>query len=186
MHKMSGGALDYVYFRLDDPIKELEKQIRDNGKTLQQIWDDKTEEEKENAIDFGHDWEIPWTEKNVPDTVCSIAEEEAWKKCKGVKRKKSDGREARTLTTKKTRDEWSKIYKDTLTMMIESHNNGIERETYSDETIEAMKKMLETIKRSQIYLKRIEWLLSGDDGEDNFLTRVKEDLEEEGLESDIA
>ena len=31
---MSGGALDYVYYRLEDPIKEIEKRIRDNGKTL--------------------------------------------------------------------------------------------------------------------------------------------------------
>lgn len=179
---MSGGALDYVCFRLDDPIKEIEKRIRDNGKTLQQIWDEKSEEEKKNAVEWGHDWEIPWTEKNVPDSVRSLAEEEAWKKCNGVKVAPGAGVADRSLPTKKTRDKWNKIYSDTLKTMIDCHNNGIERETYSPETIETMKKMLDTIKRAKIYLQRIEWLLSGDDGESDLIERTKEDLKEEGLD----
>lgn len=189
---MSGGALDYVCWRLDDPIKEIEKRIRDNGKTLQQIWDDKTEEEKKNAVEWGHDWEIPWTEKNVPDSVRSLAQDEAWKKCKGKKIEKyydmwdgSENATIRSLPTKKARDEWWKIYNDTLKTMIDSHNNGIERETYSPETIETMKKMLDTIKRSKIYLQRIEWLLSGDDDESDLIERTKEDLKEVGLDANV-
>ena len=46
---MSGGALNYASHRLDDPIKDIEQRIRVNGKTVQQIWDDKTEEEKKKA-----------------------------------------------------------------------------------------------------------------------------------------
>jgi len=178
---MSGGALDYVCFRLDDPIKEIENRICDNGKTLQQIWDDKTEEEKKNAIEWGHDWEIPWTEKNVPDNVRLIAEDEAWKKCKGVKVAPGAGVADRSLTSKKARNEWNKIYNDTLKDLIDSHNNGIERKVYSPETIETMKKMLDTIKRSKIYLQRIEWLFSEDDGESDLIERTKEDLKEAGL-----
>lgn len=185
-----GGALDYVCFRLDDPIKEIEKRIRDNGKTLQQIWDDKTEEEKKNAVECGHDWEIPWTEKNVPDSVRSIAQDEAWKKCKGKKYTSYWGEygevKERDLPTKKARDEWWKIYNDTLKEMIESHNNGIEHKTYSFETLNALNKMLETIKRSQIYLKRIEWLLSGDDDEKSFIENTKKDLKEACLSTKIS
>lgn len=171
---MSGGALDYVCWRLDDPIKEIEKRIRDNGKTLKQIWDDKTEEEKKNAIEWGHDWEFPWTEKNVPDSVRSLAEEEAWKKCN-----------QNEISTKKGRAEWHSIYIKALKEMIDCHNNGIERETYSPETIETMKKMLDTIKRAKIYLQRIEWLLSGDDGESDLIERTKEDLKEVGLDARV-
>ena len=69
--------------------------------------------------------------------------------------------------------------------MIESHNNGIEHKTYSPETIETMKKMLDTIKRAKIYLQRIEWLLSGDDGESDLIERTKEDLKEVGLDANV-
>ncbi len=186
---MSGGALDYAYCRLEDPIKEIEDHIKKNGKTVQQIWDDKTEEEKKNAVEEGHDWEIPWTEKNVPDSVRSIAQDEAWKKCKEKKYTSYLGEygevKERDLPTKKARDEWRKIYNDTLKQMIESHNNGIEREIYSPKTIETMEKMLETIKRAKIYLERIEWLFSGDDGENDLIERTKEDLKKDGLDARI-
>ena len=182
---MSGGALDYAYFRLEDPIKEIEDRIKKNGKTLQELWDDKTEEEKKNAIDWGHDWEIPWTEKNVPDSVRSLAQDEAWNKCKSVGVGLAAKFKYKTLPTKEARDEWNKIYNDSLKTMIDCHNNGIERETYSPETIETMKKMLETIKRAKIYLQRIEWLFSGDDGESNLIERTEEDLKAENLDGRI-
>jgi hypothetical protein len=35
---------------------------------------------------------------------------------------------------------------------------------------------LEYIKKAKVYLHRIDWLLSGDDGEQSFLTRLQEDL----------
>ena len=178
---MSGGALDYVCFRLDDPIKEIRDRINKNGKTLQQIWNDKTEEEKKNAVEWGHDWEIPWNEKNVPDNVRLIAEEEAWKKCKGVKVAPGAGVADRSLTSKKARNEWNKIYNDTLKDLIDGHNNGIEHQVYSPETIDEMKRQLETIKRARNYLERIEWLLSDDDGQKEYLDRTKEDLKNVGL-----
>ena len=55
---------------------------------------------------------------------------------------------------------------------------------YSDETIEMFKKGLENIKRAYIYTQRIDWLVSGDDGEDDFSRRLKEDLEKENLSLD--
>lgn len=186
---MSGGALDYAYCRLEDPIKEIEDRIKKNGKTVQQLWDEKSEEEKKDVVECGYDWEIPWNEKNVPDSVRSIAQDNAWKKCKGKKYTSYWGEygevKERDLPTKKARDEWWKIYNDTLKEMIESHNNGIERETYSPETIETMKKMLDTIKRAKIYLERIEWLFSGDDGENDLIERTKEDLKKDGLDARI-
>lgn len=178
---MGGGALDYAYYRLEDPIKEIEDRIKKNGKTLQQIWDSKTEEEKKNAIECGHDWEIPWTEKNVPASVRIIAEDEAWKKCKSVKVALAAKFKYKTLPTKEAREDWQNTYSEILKQMIESHNNGIEHEVYSPETIETMKKMLDTIKRSKIYMQRIEWLFSGDDGERNLIERTKEDLKKAGL-----
>jgi len=178
---MNGGTLEYHKYDLEDCISEIEKRIRNNGKTLQQIWDSKSEEEKNDAKEWGRDWEIPWTWKNIPSSVRVIAEDEAWKKCSSVVYECHGGCVSRSLPTKKAREEWDMIFNDAINSMIESHNNGIEREVYSAETIATMQKMLDTIKRAKIYLNRIDYLLSGDDGESDLVERTKEDLRKENL-----
>lgn len=47
---------------------------------------------------------------------------------------------------------------------------------YPDEVIEEFKKGAEIIAKAQIYMQRMDWLLSGDDGEETFLERLTEDL----------
>lgn len=49
-----------------------------------------------------------------------------------------------------------------------------------EETIEEFKKGIDYIKKAQIYAQRIDWLLSGDDGEDTFHKRLSEDLSKNG------
>ena len=48
---------------------------------------------------------------------------------------------------------------------------------YPDEVIEEFKKGVEIVKQAQIYIQRLDWLLSGDDGEESFLERLKQNLE---------
>jgi len=48
---------------------------------------------------------------------------------------------------------------------------------YPDEVIEEFKNGVEVIKKAQVYLQRMDWLLSGDDGEETFLERLKKDLD---------
>jgi hypothetical protein len=47
-----------------------------------------------------------------------------------------------------------------------------------DETIQAMKEGLLCLRKAYIYAQRIDWMLSGDDGEDTFLDRLEKELEE--------
>lgn len=47
---------------------------------------------------------------------------------------------------------------------------------YPDEVIEKFKEGLDILRKAEIYAQRIDWLLSGDDGEESFLERLKEDL----------
>lgn len=47
---------------------------------------------------------------------------------------------------------------------------------YPTEVIEKFKEGSELIKKAQVYAQRIDWLLSGDDGEESFLQRLKDDL----------
>ncbi len=49
---------------------------------------------------------------------------------------------------------------------------------WTDETILEFKKAHDCVSKAQIYLQRIDWLLSGDDGEESFHRRLNEDLED--------
>lgn len=49
---------------------------------------------------------------------------------------------------------------------------------YSLETIEEFKKALTILRQAYIYTQRIDWLLSGDDGEDSFHKRLQAQLGE--------
>ena len=48
---------------------------------------------------------------------------------------------------------------------------------FSEETLAEFKKAVHILKQAEIYAQRIDWLLSGDDGEESFHERLKEELE---------
>lgn len=49
---------------------------------------------------------------------------------------------------------------------------------FDDETIEKFKEGYWKLREAEIFAQRIDWLLSGDDDEDSFRKRLKEDIEE--------
>lgn len=64
--------------------------------------------------------------------------------------------------------------------LIEELENSIEEvnKEFSKKTIREMKKGVGILDKAYIYVQRIDWLLSGDDGEDNFHIRLEENLKE--------
>ena len=50
-------------------------------------------------------------------------------------------------------------------------------ETFEPEVVELFKKGIKVLKEAEVYTQRIDWYLSGDDGEENFKKRLKEDLD---------
>jgi hypothetical protein len=48
---------------------------------------------------------------------------------------------------------------------------------YPDDIIEKFKEAIKYLKLAKIYTHRIDWLVSGDDGEQSFRERLEEDLE---------
>lgn len=58
------------------------------------------------------------------------------------------------------------------------HHTMPNRCGYSKETIKEFKKGIKILKMAEIYAQRIDWLLSGDDGEENFHERLKKELEQ--------
>jgi hypothetical protein len=49
---------------------------------------------------------------------------------------------------------------------------------YSDAVLAEFKRGADIIAKAQIYMQRIDWLLSGDDGEDSFLRRLADELKD--------
>ena len=47
---------------------------------------------------------------------------------------------------------------------------------YSEEHIKIFKEAIYTIRKAQIYVQRLDWMLSGDDSEETFLERLESDL----------
>lgn len=48
----------------------------------------------------------------------------------------------------------------------------------SKDTVRLMKRVHRRLREDYIYMKRLAYLLSGDDGEEDLMPRIKEDLEE--------
>jgi hypothetical protein len=48
---------------------------------------------------------------------------------------------------------------------------------FTKETVEEFKQALSVLRKAHVYAQRIDWLVSGDDGEDSFHRRLKNDLE---------
>ena len=50
-------------------------------------------------------------------------------------------------------------------------------EIYREDVQQIFKDGIEALKKAEIYAQRIDWFLSGDDGEDSLVSRLKSDLE---------
>jgi len=48
---------------------------------------------------------------------------------------------------------------------------------FSEETIKEFREAVRLLKLAGVYAQRIDWLLSGDDGEESFHERLKEEIE---------
>lgn len=77
----------------------------------------------------------------------------------------------------KNEETWGASFED-LQYMREHHRKRPNIAEYSDKTLKEFRKGLNILKKASVYAQRIDWLLSGDDGEDDFHKRLKEELDE--------
>ena len=74
---------------------------------------------------------------------------------------------------------------DSIQTLINS-NDSEERDRWGDrfgrgykpEVIARFREAVVALRRAEVYAQRIDWLVSGDDGEESFLRRLAEDLDE--------
>lgn len=164
---MSGGTFDYNQYRLEDAIRIIEDRISDNGKTLKQIW----EERGENMSDCAAGWFKPWTVLDHPYYLDDNASDAAYDAI-GYPRETSF-----SSLTQIEMEDWNKIRRKELKRLLDEHNNSTDGPVYSKKTISQFKKGIDAIRKALVYLNRIDYLLAGDDGEDSFHERLKEELD---------
>ena len=58
----------------------------------------------------------------------------------------------------------------------EKYPEDLYRHQYSEQVVEGFRRGAIYIRLAEIYMQRIDWLLSGDDGEESFLRRLEDDL----------
>lgn len=58
----------------------------------------------------------------------------------------------------------------------EKYPDELYHHKYSDEVINEFKNAVDILKRASVYANRVDYLLSGDDGEETFIERLKNDL----------
>ena len=58
----------------------------------------------------------------------------------------------------------------------EKYPEDLNHHKYTNEVIEEFKNAVKHLRVAEIYAQRVDWLLSGDDGEDTFIERLKSDL----------
>ena len=57
---------------------------------------------------------------------------------------------------------------------------------YPDEVIEEFKNAVDIISRAKIYMHRIDWLLSGDDGDESFIKRLNDEIKKHDRAADTS
>lgn len=68
---------------------------------------------------------------------------------------------------------------DEVKAYVKKHKHSIPNpHGYSRQTLREFRKAVSLLKRAYVYTQRIDYLLEGDDGEESFHRRLKEELEE--------
>ena len=75
----------------------------------------------------------------------------------------------------KTKEELKDDFRDYS--WYERYPEDLNHYQYPDDVLDEFKKALKALRIAEIYAHRIDWLLSGDDGEESFIRRLKEGLE---------
>lgn len=68
------------------------------------------------------------------------------------------------------------LSEEEITYIRNNHRTIPNEDEFSKETLAEFKKAVHILKQAEIYAQRIDWLLSGDDGEEAFHERLKEEL----------
>lgn len=164
---MSGGHFDYQQYHIEDIANSIEREIEEATKPKPpKVW-------KEHAavfkkIDDCHFKSIYMGFKTYDEAVKYFKKDKAYK---FVREYEKDGKRTSEF-----------IESDNLIEVEERRWQEYEDDEYypeyTEETIQIFKDAVKILRKAAIYAQRIDWFLSGDDGEDNLKERLKKELKE--------
>ena len=172
---MSGGAFDYAQYRIDDIINRIEEEIEratcerpplvtKQGVAVYEITG-------KDSKSYCFNYRFSSFESAV----------DYFTKCDRYQLLRGANREGETFVLYE--DVWTGQVYEVKSYTYEEYELDENGEVphfpdYSEETIKELRKGVDILKKAQVYANRIDWLMSGDDGEENFHKRLKEKLKE--------
>lgn len=172
---MSGGAFDYAQYRIDDIINRIEEEIeratceRPPLVTKQGVVVYEITGKDSRSYCFNYRF------------TCFDSAVEYFSRMDRYQLLRGASREGEISVLYK--DIWTGEVYEIKSYTYEEYEADEDGEIpyfpdYSEETINEFRKGVGILKKAQVYANRIDWLMSGDDGEDNFHKRLKEKLKE--------
>ena len=174
---MSGGAFDYAQYRIDDIINRIEEEIEratcerpplvtKQGVAVYEVF-------KTGSKRYCCHYRFSSFESAIG----------YFNKCDLYRLLRGANREGETFVLYE--DIWTGQVYEVKSYTYQEYELDEDGEVpyfpdYSEETIKEFRKGVDILKKAQVYAHRIDWLMSGDDGEDSFHKRLEEDLK--GLE----
>lgn len=162
---MSGGHFDYQQYHIEDIAYSIEREIEEATKPKPPlVWrEDVTVFKK---IDDWHSVGINKGFKTYDEAVANLKKGKAYK---FIREYEKNGRRIAEFMEGEEIIEVKEI-------KYQEYEDGEYYPEYTDETIQIFKDGVKILRKAAIYANRIDWLLSGDDGEESLKERLEEEL----------
>ena len=164
---MSGGYFDYQQYYIDDIANSIEKEIEEAIKPKPPlVWREGVSVFKK--IDDWHSKGIYMGFKTYDEAVKNLKKDKAYK---FIREYEKDGKRISEFM------EGDKLI-EVKEIKYQEYEDGEYYPEYTEETIQIFKDAVKILRKAAIYAQRIDWFLSGDDGEDNLKERLEKELKE--------
>lgn len=164
---MSGGHFDYQQYYIDDIANSIEKEIEEAIKPKPPlVWREGVSVFKK--IDDWHSKGVYMGFKTYDEAVKNLKKDKVYK---FIREYEKDGKRISEFMGCDKLIEVKEI-------RYQEYEDGEYYPEYTEETIQIFKDAVKILRKAAIYANRIDWLLSGDDGEDNLKERLEKELKE--------
>lgn len=164
---MSGGHFDYQQYHIDDIANSIEKEIEEAAKPKPPlVWREgvMVYEKLGDAFYRG----VYMGLKTYDEAVKKLKRRKDYKFIREYE--KDEKRVSEFMDGDKLIEVRESRYQE--------YEDGEYYPEYTEETIQIFKDAVKLLRKAAIYANRIDWLLSGDDGEDSLKERLEEELKE--------
>lgn len=168
---MSGGHFNYAQYRIDDIIESVEIEIGEATKERPPLVTKVGVSVKE-IVEKGHYRYVNKRFDSFGEAIRYYSNNANYKVLEQDKEKLL------------VEDVFSGELYEVKYYTYEEYADGKYYPDYTEETIDEFRKGVEILKKARIYAQRIDWFLSGDDGEESFHRRLKEELKQLNNNSD--